>query len=427
MNIQIRGVEIFDNDSSHNGKITNIFIQDGIIKNISDELIEAEIILEVPGLKASPGWFDMRAFFADPGYESKEDLYSGSDAAAAGGFTEVALLPNTFPVIQSKNEIKYIKARNNTNLVQLYPMGAVTIHTKGEELTEMIDMHYAGAIAFTDGEKPIWHTDVLLKTLQYLQQFDGLLINKAEDKFLTMFGNMHEGLNSTLLGLKGMPGLAEEIMIMRDLRILEYTGGKIHFSNISSSGSVTLIREAKNKGLKVTCDIAAHQLVFDDSALMSFDTNFKVNPPFREQSDIEALIEGLKDDTIDVIVSGHTPHDAESKNLEFDLAEFGIIALQTVFPILNKIENKITFSKILEKITKNPREILKINQPIIKEGAKANITFFDNESLWKFNDQSNKSKAINSPFFNQELKGRAVAVINNNFFYMEDQLATKDE
>ncbi|MDQ3535121.1 MAG: dihydroorotase [Bacteroidota bacterium] len=420
-------MEIFDSDSSFNGKKTNILVQDGIIKTISDEIIEADKIIDVPGLKASPGWFDMRAFFADPGFESKEDLMSGSEAAAAGGFTEIALLPNTAPVIQTKNDISYIKSRNSQNLVQLYPMGAVTINTKGEELTEMIDMHHAGAIAFTDGEKPLWHTDVLLKTLLYLQQFDGLLINKAEDKFLTMYGNMHEGFNSTLLGLKGMPSLAEEIMIMRDLKILEYTGGKIHFSNISSAGSVQLIREAKSKGLSVTCDVAAHQLVYDDNSLMDFDTNFKVNPPFREQSDIDALIEGLKDDTIDVIVSSHTPQDAESKNLEFDLAEFGIIALQTMFPILNNIQDKIVFNKILEKIIKNPRKILKIKQPSIKEGEKANLTIFDPSQDWKFNEFTNKSKSINSPFYNLSLKGKVVATLNNNFFKIEAPLANQYE
>ncbi|MDQ3394253.1 MAG: dihydroorotase [Bacteroidota bacterium] len=427
MNIQIRGVEIFDKDSLHNGITTNIFIQDGLIKNISDERLDAEIIIESPGLLASPGWFDMRAHFADPGFESKEDLFSGSEAAAAGGFTEVALLPNTSPVIQTKNEISYIKSRNFHSLVQLYPMGAVTLQTKGEELTEMIDMYHAGAIAFSDGEKPLWHSDVLLKTLLYLQQFDGLLINKAEDKFLNMFGNMHEGVNSTLLGLKGMPSLSEELTMMRDLKILEYTGGKIHFSNISSAGGVKLIKEAKSKGLSVTCDIAAHQLLFDDNVLQDFDTNYKVNPPFREQTDIEALIEGIIDDTIDVIVSAHTPQDAESKNLEFDLAEFGIIALQTVFPILNQFQERIGLGKILEKINYNPRKILKVSQPTIKEGSKANITVFNSSQEWSFNEQTNKSKSHNSPLFNQKLRGKVVAVFNNNQFKYDENLASKHE
>jgi dihydroorotase len=422
MIVQFRDIEIFDESNPLHGQRKNLLIKNGQILDISEEKIEAENIIDGSGFKVSPGWFDMRAFFADPGFEHKEDILSGCEAAAAGGFTEVALLPNTQPVIQSKNDISYIRSRNYNKLIQLYPYGAVTQNTKGEELTEMMDMHKAGAIAFTDGEKPLWHTDILLKTLQYLQQFNGLLINKPEDKLLTQYGNMNESISSTMLGLKGMPRLAEELMIMRDLKILEYAGGKIHFSNISSAGSVNLIKEAKVKGLKVTCDVAAHQFVFDDNILSSFDTNFKVNPPFREKEDIEAIIEGLNNDTIDVIVSSHLPQDEENKKLEFDLAEFGIISLQTVFPILIQFEKTIGFSKLLSKITTNPRRILNIPQPAIKTGQPANLTIFDSTKDWVFNDITNRSKSKNSPFYNQKLTGKVIGVFNNNKYWMDEAL-----
>ncbi|CAN5478145.1 dihydroorotase [soil metagenome] len=427
MNFQIRDIEICDELNPLHGQNKNILIKDGQILEISDEASEAEYIIDGKGLKLSPGWFDMRAFFADPGFEHKEDIMSGCEAAAAGGFTGVALLPNTQPVVQSKNEISYIRSRNFNKLIQLYPYGAVTQNTKGEELTEMMDMHKAGAIAFTDGEKPLWHTDILLKTLQYLQQFNGLLINKPEDKLLTQYGNMNEGISSTMLGLKGMPRLAEEIMIMRDLKILEYAGGKIHFSNISSAGSVNLIKAAKDKGLDVTCDVAAHQLVFDDNILSSFDTNYKVNPPFREKVDIIALIEGLKDDTIDVIVSSHLPQDEENKKLEFDLAEFGIIGLQTVLPILTQLVDKIVISKLLPKITTNPRKILNLPQPEIKPGQQANLTIFDSHREWILNDNTNRSKSKNSPFFNQKLTGKVLSVFNNNKYWMDEALIYRNE
>lgn len=420
MIIQIKEVEIFDHQSVfHNQKI-NVYVEDGMISRVTNDILKSDKVIEGQNLKLSPGWVDMCSFFADPGYEYKEDLRSGRSAAVAGGFTEVVLLPNTNPVVQTKNEISYIKSQNAHNLVQLLPIGAITLNTKGEELTEMIDMHHAGAIAFSDGFKPIWHTDILLKSLQYLQQLDALLINKPIDKFLTLYGNMHEGIKSTLLGLKGMPRLAEEIMIMRDLKILEYAGGKIHFSNISTSGSVELIRAAKKKGVAVTCDVVAHQLIFDDSELESFDTYFKVNPPFRERSDIDSLVEGLQDDTIDAIVSGHFPQDEESKNLEFDLAEFGAVGLQTVLPALVKIAHKVPLGKLLEKLTFAPRNILKLKNPIIQEGETANLTIFDTNKEWVFNDSTNKSKSRNSPFYKRNLTGKVVAVFNNNRSWVDE-------
>jgi dihydroorotase len=346
-------------------------------------------------------------------------------AAATGGFTEVMLLPNTIPVIQSKNGVSYLISKNGSNLTQIHPSAAVTIDTKGEELTEMIDLQNSGAVAFTDGEKPIWQTDILLKSLQYLQKFDGLLIQKPEDKRLNLFGTMNEGVNSTTLGMKGMPKLSEEIIVARDLGILEYTGGSLHFSNISSAKSVDLIKKAKQKGLKVTCDIAAYQPVFDDSIIEDYDTNYKVNPPFREQNDNKALLKGLKDGTIDVIVSGHCPQDEESKKLEFDLAEFGIIGMQTAFSNIVEFSQHIDLETLIEKITVNPRQILGLEIPQIKEGSTANLTVFDPKVSWTFTERNNQSKSLNSPFLNQNLKGKAMAVFNNGKHLIDPDLEEK--
>jgi dihydroorotase len=417
MKILIRSAEIVAPGSQFNGQQRDIWIENGIIKQIAGagELpaTEAHRVYKDEQLKVSAGWVDMRVLAKDPGLEHQEDLYTVREAAAAGGFTEIALLPNTQPVTQTKEAIIYARTKENNHVVTVHPMGAVSVDTKGKDLTEMIDLHTAGAIAFTDGLKPVWHSDILVKTLQYLQTFDGLLINRPEDTLLTQFGNMHEGTTSTMLGLKGMPAIAEEMMIARDLRFLAYAGGRIHFSGISTAGAVQLVREAKQRGLQVTCDIAAHQIAFDDTALMSFDTNLKVNPPFRSQADIAALWEGLADNTIDAIVSDHNPLDTESKKLEFDLAEFGIIGLETAFAVVNTYNKTLPLYQLIEKLAIRPRQILKLPIPQIEEGQQANLTLFSTDLEWTFMEKSIRSKSRNSPFIGYTLKGKALAIINH--------------
>ncbi|MCG8322288.1 MAG: dihydroorotase [Cytophagales bacterium] len=422
MDIVLNSVEIIDKQSPFHGKQRNVHIKNGIITAISSRKIEAGKSVDGKGLKLSVGWFDMGAHFADPGFEHKENLESGRNMAKKSGFTGVAVLPNTNPTVQTKNEVSYITGSNRNELTQLYALGAVSNRTEGKELTEMIDLHHAGAVGFTDGFNPIWHTDILLKTLQYLQKFDGLLINRPEDKMLTIFGSMHEGKQSILLGLKGMPGLAEEVMVQRDLQLLAYAGGKIHFSNISTAGSVDLIRKAKKSGLAVTCDVAVHQIAFDDKALVNYDTNFKVNPPFRQSNDNRALIKGLKDGTIDLIVSAHNPQDEESKNLEFDLADFGIIGLQTFIAVIIGHYRGIPPEDLIPSFTIKPREILGLPVPQIKVGEIADLTLFDPEKKWDYSEESNLSKSKNSPFLGQTLTGKSVGVFNNGKAYLEDGL-----
>lgn len=411
MEFLIRSVQIFDTNSSHHLSKKDILVSNGKIKSIGTNIDFDGRVVSGDHLKVSTGWVDMRAHYQDPGNEHKEDLESGSAVASAAGFTDVVLLPNTNPVITTKNSISYYQKWNKLSAVQLHPIAAVSLGCEGKELTEMIDLHTAGAVAFSDGIKPIWHTDIMLKSLQYLQKFDGLLINKPEDEMLTAFGHMNEGKVSTLQGLKGMPNLAEVVMIQRDLRLLEYAGGRLHFSMVSSKEGLNLIREAKAKGLNVTCDLGVNYLKFTDQHVDDYDTNLKVNPPYRTNADREALIEGIKDGTVDCIVSDHIPQDEESKKLEFDLADFGSSNQQTFYAVFREALGS-DCEKYLGLLTENPRRLLKLDQPKIEEGETACLTLF-NEDEWKLDANSNKSKSVASPFFNQTLLGKVVGIVNN--------------
>jgi dihydroorotase len=411
MSILIKSVEILDPSSPNHGAVKNVLITNGMITAISDQELNAEQVIDAQGMVLSVGFMDMRASFRDPGFEFKEDIATGSLGAAYGGFTEVALLPNTQPQVQNKDIIAYLKMRSAEHLVQIYPMANLTVDAKGEEMTEMLDLHHAGAIAFTDANKPVWNTGVMAKALQYLQPFNGLLINHAEEQELTKYGQMNEGYISTYLGLKGIPKLAEELMIARDIELLRYSGGKIHFSRVSSPKSLELIKAGRKSGLTITCDIAVHQLIFSDKDLTTFDSNLKVNPPLRSKETVAILWKALADGVIDVIVSDHTPQDEESKKLEFDQAAFGMLGLETAFAAINT-SGKLELAKLIAKFTTAPREILQLPQPQIAEGAKANLTLFDPKHEWRYEEKMIKSKSKNTPFIGRNFKGRVKAVFN---------------
>lgn len=419
MKILIQAARIIDKNSSFHNKKKNILIQNGRITEIGDKNYSADKVIPAEGMLLSPGWFDLGTFAGDPGLEHKEDLLSVAKAAAAGGFTEIAVLPNTQPSIQSKNEVSYVTQHNANRLVQIHALASVTKGNKGEELTEMIDLHNAGAIAFTDGLKPLWHTDIFLKSLQYLQQFGGLLIDHPEDNWLNLFGQMHEGVNSTMLGLKGMPRIAEEIAVSKSIELLRYAGGRLHISRVSTAKTVDLIQAAKKKGLNITCDCISYQPLLTDGLLSDFDTNYKVNPPLREKTDNDALLKGLKDGIIDVVISGHVPHDDESKFLEFDHADFGITNLQTCAAQLAVLLETVDAEDLLEKISIAPRTLLKLEIPTINIEEKANLTLFDPNKVWIFNEQNNYSKSKNSPWLGKKLTGKAVAVFNNSKHWID--------
>jgi dihydroorotase len=390
----------------------HLHLRSGVLLAISDTPLSVDnaLYVESPNLKVSWGWFDLRAYFPDPGFEQKETLMSGRRAAAAGGFTEVALLPNTQPVVDDKDTLRYLQSDNAHELVQLHPIAAVTKKAEGKEFSEMIDLHRHGALAFSDGLHPIQDSDLVLKTLLYLQPFNGLLIQRPEDTHITRFGIMNEGSTAVLLGLKGMPALAEHLMIQRDLALLEYAGGRIHFSCISSAHSIELIRQAKARGLAVTADVAAPYLLFDETALHNFDTVFKLNPPLRTAEDRAALWQGLRDGTLDAIVSDHQPHEIEAKQLELDLAAFGMSSIETVFA-MSTMKSKLPTELVVEKLSVTPRKIVGMSLPPFETNQVANLTVFDDSIEWLFEKSRSLSPA--HPLLGQRLKGKVLGVVNN--------------
>lgn len=412
MNLLLKSATIVDPNSPFNQKVADVLIEKGIITQIAPEIEADAEVIEAEGAYLTPGFFDLNCNIGEPGLETKEDLYTGTRAAASGGFTGIALMPNTIPPVHSKAEIEYLVNRSKKNLVDIYPLGAISYKREGKDLAEMYDMYLSGAKAFTDGNRPVQDAGLMERALLYTQAFDGLVFSYPEDTAIAGKAKVNEGEVSTLLGMKGIPSLAEELMIARDLYLAEYTGSRIHFSTISTTRSVELIREAKRKGIEVTCDVAAYHLVLTDEALTGFDSLYKVKPPLRTQDDVEALLAGLADGTIDAIVSQHTPHEVEFKNVELEVAEFGMTGLQTAFSLA--IKAGLSIETIVQKMAVNPREILNIDIPVIAEGKEANLTLVDINAGWEYSRNNNKSKSYNSPFIGQTLKGKVLLTLNNN-------------
>ncbi|MEY2705261.1 MAG: hypothetical protein RL407_1323 [Bacteroidota bacterium] len=347
----------------------------------------------------SKGWIDLRCGLGEPGQEYRETVASLCASLAQSGFSKAVILPNTDPVIQSKTEVTFLMSKAEKFAQELVLTGAVTKNTSGEDLTEMLDMHFQSGIQiFGDGTKPLSHTDRYLKVLQYLQKIDGLLFDHAYDPLLAIFGQMHEGEVSTKLGMRGIPNLAEEVAIQRNLELIRYTGGRVHFQTLSTAKGVDLIRKAKAEGLRVTADISIYQLIFSDQDLTTFDTRLKVKPPFRGKEDREALVQGLKDGTIDALVSNHQPQEVDAKFCEFDLASFGMSGLQTFLPAMGILAEELGWELLLEKITSGPEKILGESKP--------SWTLFDPHALWVYDEKSNASLSSNHPWFGKQLKGK---------------------
>lgn len=419
MNLLIKQATVVDSTSPHNGRVVDILIEKGVITQIKKSISPEKGVktIEAEGLHVSTGWLDMQVNFCDPGYEHRETLTNGLRAAAKGGFTGVCLMSGTNPPLHNKAQVDYVMNRSKDNIVDLYPIGTLSYNQEGKDLSEMYDMKLSGAVAFSDYKKSTKDAGLILRSLQYSNNIGSFIIAHCDDKTISHGGQMNEGVTATKLGLKGMPALAEEIMLQRNIQILEYTGGKMHIPTISTKSSVDLMKKAKAKKLNITCGVAAYNLLLDETSLEGFDTNCKVNPPLRTKEDIEALKKGVADGTIDVIVSDHNPQDIESKDLEFDLADNGMIGLETCFGVLNTALNqKLSIDAIIDTITKNPRTVLNLPQVSIKEGEEANLTMFNPIIKNTFNKSGIVSLSKNTPFIGKELKGEVIGIVNKNAF-----------
>lgn len=411
MNLLIKNAVVTDKSSALNGTVTDIKIENGIIKQIGKD-IKPEPgfeVLELENLHISQGWFDSSVSFGEPGFEDRETIANGLNTAALSGFTAITLQPTGSPIADTQADIHFLKAKAAGHATSLYPIGALTKGSEGKDIAELFDMQNAGATAFGDYNKPIADANILKIALQYVQDFNGLVIAYALDEKIKGKGVVHEGAVSTKLGLKGIPALAEELQIARNLFLLEYTGGKMHLPTVSTGKSVQLVREAKAKGLNVTCSVAVHHLVLTDEVLTGFDTRYKVAPPLRPEAERQALIEGVMDGTIDIITSDHNPIDIENKKLEFDLAKDGTIGLESAFGGLLTV---LPLETVIEKLTAG-KALFGIEGNTIAEGSKANLTLFNPDTEYTFTKADILSKSKNSAFLGQKLKGKAYGIYNN--------------
>lgn len=416
MSILLKNARIIAEGNSNHSKSLDILIEGGKIveigKNISTK--NNAKIIEAEGLYVSSGWMDMQAVACDPGFEHKETLDSLIQCAASGGFTAVCIHNDNNPAIHGKSQIEYILNKTKNKVVDVYPSGTVTVDAKGKDLAEMFDMHQSGAIAFSDHKHAISDSGMLMRALQYSNNAGSFIITHCNDKNISHGGQMNEGEVSVSLGLKGIPPLAEELMMERNISILEYTGGKIHFPTITTKGSVDLVKKAKAAGLNVTAGVAVANLLLDDSVLKEFDTNYKLDPPLRNKKDVQALRNAVDNGTIDVIVSDHYPQDMEGKEVEFDHAETGMISLQTAFSCAVEALKEENINTIVKCFTNGPRNILGLENPEIKEGETANLTLFTLKDQTTLTEKNNHSLSRNSPFFNKTLKGKVIGVINGS-------------
>ncbi len=399
----------------------SILIENGFISQISKEISnEDSQVIDCENLIITHGFCDVHSHFREPGDEDMETLETGSMSAMSGGYTEVCVMPNTKPVIDSPETIKFIIDKSQDLPISIFPIGAITLGQKGNELTEFYEMNKTGAIAFSDDGIPVTNSNVMRIALEYSKPLGVPIINHAEDLFLKNDGQLNEGILSTRLGLKGNPDISESIMINRDLEISEFTGGMLHIPHVSSKKSVDWIRLAKmNDNIKVSAEATPHHLTFDDTNLIPFDTNFKVAPPLRTSIDRKALINGLIDGTIDCIATDHAPHSIEKKTSPFDLAPPGMIGLESSFGAINKIlsSEKLPIEKIIKFLTTNPRKIMKLNQDLFKVGTLAQITILDKDKEWIFDKDFIYSKSHNSPFIGNKLIGMIKIVISKSFIF----------
>ncbi len=412
--ILLKNIKIIDSGSEWHGKNASVLIKDGLISDISTNPIDAKDaeIIDGENLFLSAGWIDLRANFCDPGFEYKEDIISGLETAAYGGFTAIGLLPETDPILASKSSIEYVLRKANGNIVDLYPLAAISSSKEHESLTEMFDVLESGAKGFSSGYRPVKDSGFLLRAMEYAGMTKLPLMVRPENTSISGKGLVNEGVVSVRLGLKGIPAIAEEADINTILHLSAYTGQPIHLSCVSTKGGMESIEKAHQKGVKVTADVCIHNLYYDEEDLGMFDTRLKLRPPLRTAADKEYLKKSVLNNDFVSVVSDHTPHDEDRKQVEFELAAYGATGLQTIFSQMIGVFGADKIDNIVEILTKRPAKALNISANMIQKGSSANLTIFDVSKSWTLNDDSNKSKSKNSPVWNKELKGKAIAIIN---------------
>ncbi len=410
MTILLRQVKIADQHSPFNGQVKDILLQDAVLISIQDHYEgKADQIVDIPGTIVSTGWVDPFTHFCDPGYEHRETLVSGAAAAQAGGFTTVFVVPNTHPVVDNKTQVNYIIQQNQQLPIHVLPIGALSKKIEGKDLAEMIDMHHSGAVASSDGLYPVQSTLLFLKALQYVKTFDGVVIQMPIDKSLGSLGLMNEGITSTQLGLPGIPAIAEELMIARDIELLKYTNSKLHITGVSTAKGMALIEAGKKAGLALTCSVTPYHLYFNETDLTTYDTLLKVFPPLRTKSDQAALLDAVERGVVDCISSHHQPQDWDGKTIEFEYAKAGIASIDTTYSTINHFLPKLKEDAIANLLSNNARSIFNLGSNTIQEGQVVDLTCFNPTIEATHSKLASKSKSANNPFWDKPLKGKVVA------------------
>lgn len=415
MSILLRQVKIADPASPFHNKVKDILVKDQKIVSITDHFDgKAEFVFDKDGTVVSPGWVDPFVHFCDPGMEHRETLVSGAAAAQKGGFTSVFSLPNTQPITDNKSQVTYIKQQSNSLPINVYPIGALSKKIEGKDLAEMIDMYNNGAVAFSDGMHPVQSTLLFLKALQYVKAFDGVVIQMPIDKSLGSLGLMNEGILSTQLGLPGIPAIAEELIISRDIELLRYTQSKLHITGVSTAKGIAMIASAKKEGLQVTCSVTPYHLFFTEEDLKEYNTLLKVFPPLRTMKDQEALLKAVEDGTVDCISSHHLPQDWDGKTIEFENAKAGIACIETSFSAVLQKLPKLSEEKIAAIFSTNARNIFGLSTGTIQENSIAELTLFNTTENTLMNKTESASKSANSPFWDITLKGKVIGTVVKN-------------
>lgn len=414
MKVLIQQATIVAPSSPYNGLIKDILIDKGVIADMGDQLSDTEApVIAQPGLHVSIGWMDIFAHFCDPGLEYRETLETGTAAAAAGGFTDVMVLPNTNSAVHNKSQVEYIVQKAKALPVNIYPIGAVTKNAEGNELAEMYDMQQSGALAFGDGINAIQNSGLLIKALQYVKTFDGTIIQIPDDRSIGAHGLMNEGIVSTQLGLPGKPMMGEELIVARDIKLARYADSRLHFTGVTSPKSLEYIKRAKEGGIKVTCSVTPYHLFFNEEDLRTYDTNLKVSPPLRDANSQAALLQALLDGTVDCIASHHIPYNYDNKVCEFEYAKNGMTGLESLFgAVLSMVNGEWSIGTLVEKLSVAPRKIFGLPVPVIEKGAAASLTLFNPDTAYVFDETMIRSKSKNSAFVGKPLKGKVIGIVN---------------